>query len=52
MTASGWIIMLLSVGSVTTLLVWCVVKVLTVPRETERVHGFEQEPPDAADGDG
>jgi hypothetical protein len=46
MTSSGWIIMILSVGSVTTLLTWCVYKVLTIPEETEHVHGFEQEPPD------
>lgn len=47
MTLSGWIIMFISVGSVTALLSWCVYKVLTIPRETERVHGFEQETPDS-----
>lgn len=46
MTPSGWIIMLISVGTVTTLLTWCVYKVLTIPRETEHIHGFEQETPD------
>lgn len=46
MTSSGWIIMILSVGSVTALLAWCVYKVLTIPEETEHVHGFEQETPD------
>lgn len=47
MTLSGWIIMALSVGSVSALLVWCVLKVLSTPDETEHVHGFEQTPPDA-----
>ncbi len=47
MTAAGWLIMLVSVGCVSALLIWCVVKVLTIPEETKRVHGFEQEPPDA-----
>ena len=46
MTALGWLIMLISVGAVTALLVWCVYKVLTIPEETEHVHGFEQETPD------
>lgn len=46
MTALGWLIMLISVGTVTGLLVWCVYKVLTIPEETEHIHGFEQEPPD------
>lgn len=47
MTLSGWIIMALSVGSVSALLIWCIVKVLCTPEETEHVHGFEQTPPDA-----
>lgn len=38
--------MLISVGTVTALLVWCVYKVLTIPKETEHIHGFEQETPD------
>ncbi len=47
MTLSGWIIMALSVGSVSALLLWCILKVLRTPEETEHVHGFEQTPPDA-----
>jgi putative flippase GtrA len=47
MTAMGWLIMFISVGTVTTLLVWCIYKVLTTPEETEHIHGFEQETPDA-----
>ena len=38
--------MLLSVGSVSMLLIWCIYKVLTIPEETKHMHGFEQEPPD------
>jgi hypothetical protein len=47
MTAAGWLIMVLSVGAVCTLLIWCVYKVMSTPEETEHIHGFEQEPPDA-----
>ena len=38
--------MILSVSSVSALLGWCVYKVLTVPEESEHIHGFEQETPD------
>ena len=47
MTPAGWIIMAISVGTVSALLIWCVYKVLTIPNETEHVHGFEQETPDS-----
>lgn len=46
MTAGGWINMVLSVGSVTLLFFWCVIKVLRTPEETEKLHGFEFETPD------
>jgi heme/copper-type cytochrome/quinol oxidase subunit 2 len=46
MTTSGWIIMILSVGIVTVLFVWCIWKVLTTPGEEEKMHGFEFETPD------
>lgn len=46
MNLSGWLVMLLSIGSVVSLFIWCIYKVLTIPQETEHVHGFEQEPPD------
>ena len=46
MTIGGWIIMLLSVGTVTTLFAWCIYKVLTSPSESEKLHGFEIETPD------
>lgn len=46
MTLGGWINLLLSVGTVVTLFVWCVRKVLKTPQETEKIHGFEFETPD------
>jgi hypothetical protein len=45
-TAGGWITMLLSVGTVTVLFAWCVLKVLRTPEEPDKVHGFEFETPD------
>jgi hypothetical protein len=49
MTYGGWIMLILSIGSVTSLFVWCIYQVLTIPRETEHVHGFEPETPDMED---
>lgn len=49
MNAGGWIIMLVSVGSVTSLFLWCIWKVLTTPGEEKHLHGFEIETPDEAD---
>lgn len=46
MTVGGWITMLLSVGSVVSLFVWCIIKVVTSPGESESMHGFEFETPD------
>lgn len=46
MTIGGWIIMALSVGSVTGLFAWCLYKVFTTPGESEKIHGFEFETPD------
>ncbi|MDI1312810.1 hypothetical protein [Prosthecobacter sp.] len=46
MTTSGLIVMLLSVGTVVSLFSWCIYKVLTTPRETEKVHGVELHTPD------
>jgi hypothetical protein len=46
MTSSGWIILALSVGSVSLLFIWCIYKVLSTPHETEHIHGFEQATPD------
>jgi heme/copper-type cytochrome/quinol oxidase subunit 2 len=39
MTFWGWIIMLVSVLSVTLLFGWCIWKVLTTRGETEHLHG-------------
>lgn len=46
MTIGGWIVMLVSVSAVVTLFGWCIYKVLTLPEEPERMHGFEVKPPD------
>lgn len=46
MTAGGWLILILSVGSVVALFVWCIVKVITTPSETEKLHGFDTHTPD------
>lgn len=41
--------MLLSVGSVTSLFILCIWKVLKTPGESEHVHGFEFKTPDESD---
>lgn len=46
MTAGGWIVMILSVGSVIGLFIWCLVKILTTPGETEKLHGLDTHTPD------
>ncbi len=38
MTLGGWIIMVLSVGGMTSLLAWCIYKVVTTPGATEHLH--------------
>ena len=38
MNAQGWIIMILSVGSSTGLLAWCLWKVLSEPGKTQHLH--------------
>ncbi|MCE9615142.1 MAG: hypothetical protein K8T26_12765 [Lentisphaerae bacterium] len=48
MTPGGWLIMILSVGFVTTLFGWCIVKVLRTPEATRHLHSqADIEPPDA-----
>lgn len=49
MTTAGFLVMLFSVGTVTTLFSWCVWKVLSTPHETEKVHGVEFQTPDIAE---
>lgn len=46
MTFWGWLIMILSVGTVTALFAWCIWQVLCVPGEADRLHGVEIETPD------
>ena len=46
MTPGGWFVMLVSVGSVTLLFLWCLWKVLTTADESEKLHGFSFETPD------
>jgi hypothetical protein len=46
MTLGGWIVMILSVGTVTGVFLWCLWKVLMTPEESEKLHGFSFETPD------
>ncbi len=46
MTLGGWIVMLVSVTTMTLLFAWCLYKVLTTPDETEKLHGFDRNTPD------
>jgi 1,2-phenylacetyl-CoA epoxidase PaaB subunit len=47
MTPGGWIILILSVGSVTTLFAWCIWKVFQAPESQQpHLHGFEIQTPD------
>ncbi|MCF7788070.1 MAG: hypothetical protein K9N47_18250 [Prosthecobacter sp.] len=46
MNTSGLIVMVLSVGTAASLFSWCIYKVLTTPRETEKVHGVDLHTPD------
>ena len=41
MTAAGWIIMSLSVGSVTSLFAWCIYRVLTQQAPEKKLHGID-----------
>jgi len=38
MTTGGWIIMTLAVTGMTSLLVWCVYKVISTPGSSEYIH--------------
>ena len=47
MTLGGWIVMILSVGGVTALLAWCIVRVVSTPGSIEHLHSqADIEPPD------
>ncbi|MCL4180554.1 MAG: hypothetical protein KJ072_22765 [Verrucomicrobia bacterium] len=41
MTLGGWITLILSVGFVTTLFTWCIVRVLWGRRPLDHLHGLE-----------
>ena len=50
MTTAGWFIMLLSVGSVTVLFIWCLYRVLARTPDVEKLHGIEDiDTPDIKD---
>lgn len=38
MTAAGWIVMSVAIFGMTSLLVWCVWKVVSIPQSTEHLH--------------
>jgi hypothetical protein len=38
MTLGGWTIMLVFVGGVTGLTLWCIYKVMSTPGSTDRIH--------------
>jgi hypothetical protein len=38
MTPSGWIVMTLACGCITTLTVWCIYRVLATPGSTKHLH--------------
>ena len=46
MTPGGWIIMVVSVSSVTLAMAWCIYKVLKTPGETDHIRGIETHTPD------
>lgn len=42
MNSGGWIIMILSVGTVTALFSWCIWKVLSDPGKASHLHGTRE----------
>ena len=38
MTPAGWLIMIVAVGGMTSLLGWCIYKVIATPGSTEHLH--------------
>jgi hypothetical protein len=49
MTPGGWMVMILSVGSVLGLFAWCIGKVLSTPGETEKLRAIDTHTPDQDD---
>jgi len=50
MTTGGWMIMIISVGTVCGLFAWCMWKVFSTPGESEHMRGFGAEKTPDADG--
>lgn len=51
MNAGGWILMIVSVGSITAFFAWCLWKVLATPGSTDHIHSqADIEPPDTKEG--
>jgi hypothetical protein len=47
MTIGGWIMMVVAVGGVSSLLCWCVYKIVSTPGSSEHLHSqADIEPPD------
>ncbi|AWT59894.1 MAG: hypothetical protein DF168_01091 [Candidatus Moanabacter tarae] len=42
MTAGGWIILIMSIGTVSILFFWCIFKVLSTPKETKHDCEFKK----------
>ena len=38
MTSTGWIVMIVAIGGMTSLLAWCVYKVMSTPDATKHLH--------------
>jgi hypothetical protein len=41
MTSGGWIILIMSIGTVSILFFWCIFKVLSTPKETKNDFEFK-----------
>jgi hypothetical protein len=47
MTLGGWLVMIVSVGTVTGLFIWCIYKVMTEKKtDDHHIHGLDIETPD------
>ncbi len=46
MTTGGWIVLIISVGTVLTLFGWCMIKVMTTPDEADHLKGVTDHTPD------
>jgi multisubunit Na+/H+ antiporter MnhF subunit len=51
MTPGGWITLILSVGFVTSLFLWCIARILTGKQSIDRLHGLEDINTRDQDGD-